>query len=60
MREDAVEDSKPFSEACERNKEAIVGVLRQVLARSQRVLEIGSGTGQHAVFFAAELPQFDD
>lgn len=56
MREDAAEDSKPFSESCERNKEAIVGVLRQVLARSQRVLEIGSGTGQHAVFFAAELP----
>ncbi len=57
LRYDAAEDSKPFSEACERNKEAIVGVLRQVLARSsQRVLEIGSGTGQHAVFFAAELP----
>ena len=56
LRYDAAEDSKPFSEACERNKEAIVGVLRQVLARSQQVLEIGSGTGQHAVFFAAELP----
>lgn len=49
-------DSKPFSEACERNKEPILGVLRQVLAHSHRVLEIGSGTGQHAVFFAAELP----
>ena len=56
MPKDFVEDPKPFSEACERNKEPILGILRQVLARSQRVLEIGSGTGQHAVFFAAELP----
>lgn len=56
MPKDAAEDSKPYSEACERNKEPILGVLRRVLAHSQRVLEIGSGTGQHAVFFAAGLP----
>ena len=48
---------KPFSEACERNQEPILDVLRQVFADRRRVLEIGSGTGQHAVFFGAGLPQ---
>ena len=46
---------KPYSEACERNQEPILEVLRPLLAHSQRILEIGSGTGQHAVFFAAAL-----
>ena len=47
-----------FSEAAERNKDAILAVLREVLpaARKLSVLEIGSGTGQHAVFFASQLP----
>jgi cyclopropane fatty-acyl-phospholipid synthase-like methyltransferase len=45
------------SEACERNKGPILDVLRRELAGSHRVLEIGSGTGQHAVHFAAHLPQ---
>jgi cyclopropane fatty-acyl-phospholipid synthase-like methyltransferase len=44
------------SEACERNKGPILEVLRAELAGSARVLEIGSGTGQHAVYFAAHLP----
>jgi cyclopropane fatty-acyl-phospholipid synthase-like methyltransferase len=44
------------SEACERNKGPILEVLRIELAASHRVLEIGSGTGQHAVHFAAHLP----
>jgi SAM-dependent methyltransferase len=41
-----------FSEACERNKDPILQVLRGAFARSSQVLEIGSGTGQHAVYFA--------
>jgi len=49
-------DVAPLSEACERNKGPILGVLRQVLAESHRVLEIGSGTGQHAVHFSTHLP----
>jgi cyclopropane fatty-acyl-phospholipid synthase-like methyltransferase len=44
------------SEACERNKGPILAVLRSELAASRAVLEIGSGTGQHAVHFATHLP----
>jgi len=47
---------KPFSAACERNRDPILAVLREHFAGSQNVLEIGSGTGQHAVHFAAALP----
>lgn len=47
---------KPFSPACERNREPILSMLKVVLAGSRTVLEIGSGTGQHAVFFADNLP----
>jgi SAM-dependent methyltransferase len=45
------------SEACERNKGPILAVLREELAGTTCVLEVGSGTGQHAVHFAAGLPQ---
>jgi len=48
---------KPFAAACERNKAPILEVLRERFADRRQVLEIGSGTGQHAVFFAAALPQ---
>ncbi len=44
------------SEACERNKGPILAVLGGELAASGSVLEIGSGTGQHAVHFARHLP----
>ncbi len=47
---------KPYSEACEQNKYPILTVLQQYFAEVQTVLEIGSGTGQHAVFFAAQFP----
>ncbi|GAB2536983.1 DUF938 domain-containing protein [Rhodanobacter koreensis] len=50
---------KPFSPSCERNREPILDVLRRHFADRRQVLEIGSGTGQHAVHFAAALPQLD-
>lgn len=49
--------NKQFSSACERNREPILATLRHVFADRKHVLEIGSGTGQHAVFFGAALPQ---
>src|SRR5690606_19323946 len=45
-----------FSEACERNKEPILEILQQEFAHARLVLEIGSGTGQHAVHFARRMP----
>jgi cyclopropane fatty-acyl-phospholipid synthase-like methyltransferase len=48
---------KPFAPACERNREPILAVLRDFFADRRHVLEVGSGTGQHAVRFAAALPQ---
>ena len=48
--------SKPFADSCEQNKGPILDVLRQVFTQPATVLEIGSGTGQHAVFFAQALP----
>jgi cyclopropane fatty-acyl-phospholipid synthase-like methyltransferase len=49
---------KPFAPACERNQLPILAVLERLLPEGsvRDVLEIGSGTGQHAVFFAEKLP----
>lgn len=47
---------KPYAPACERNRDPILDVLRTHFADCRTVLEIGSGTGQHAVHFAAALP----
>jgi hypothetical protein len=47
---------KPYSEACDRNKDSILSVLKIAFADCTQALEIGSGTGQHAVHFARNLP----
>jgi cyclopropane fatty-acyl-phospholipid synthase-like methyltransferase len=47
---------KPFAESCAQNQQVILDVLLDEFANAQHVLEIGSGTGQHAVFFASALP----
>ena len=49
-------DSLPFSQACENNKDFILEVLREAFADRREVLEIASGTGQHASYFAAHMP----
>lgn len=49
-------DMKPFADSCEQNKQPILNILREHLTATQTVLEIGSGTGQHAVYFAQALP----
>lgn len=46
---------KPFSESCVQNREPILAVLRELFADRSHVLEVGSGTGQHAVYFGAGL-----
>ena len=47
---------RPFSAACERNRVPILEILARVFADRKAVLEIGSGTGQHAAYFAPALP----
>ena len=49
-------NAKPFSQACENNKQPILNHLKTVLQDSHDVLEVGSGTGQHAVYFSAHMP----
>ena len=48
--------NKPYSESCDQNREPIGQVLEQFVAGRKSVLEIGSGTGQHAVYFANKFP----
>lgn len=47
---------KPFSQACENNKRPILESIRNTFTSPGTILEIGTGTGQHAVHFAAALP----
>lgn len=48
-------NDKPYSQACENNKQAILEVLGRVFSDAENMLEIGSGTGQHAVSIGAQL-----
>lgn len=47
---------KPYSEACEQNRKPILAVIEPLFRGCSAVLEIGSGSGQHAVYFARKLP----
>lgn len=47
---------KPYAESCEQNRDPILAVLQEVFADRRHVLEIASGTGQHAVYFGQALP----
>ena len=47
---------KPFSPSCEENKEVILNVIQPLFASKKTVLEIASGTGQHAVYFCEKMP----
>lgn len=48
--------NKPYAESCDQNREPILEILRLYLPERHTLLEIGSGTGQHAVYFAPEFP----
>jgi len=47
---------KPYSESCDQNRDPILEVIQPLLKTSKKVLEVGSGTGQHAVYFAKKMP----
>jgi SAM-dependent methyltransferase len=51
-----VSTPKIFSQACENNRQPILDLLLRFFAKTNHVLEVGSGTGQHAAFFAPRLP----
>ncbi|MDP4547127.1 DUF938 domain-containing protein [Marinobacter sp. MDS2] len=46
----------PYSQACENNKAPILEKLQEIFLASGKVLEVGTGTGQHAVHFATAMP----
>ncbi len=48
--------TKPYSESCVQNKDVILSVLAPIVSSCSDVLEIGSGTGQHAIYFADKSP----
>ena len=55
--DDDDDGARRFAPATQRNREPILGVLQKVLPPSGVVLEVASGTGEHAVYFAAALPR---
>ena len=44
-----------FSQSCENNKQAILSILEKAFENNRHILEVGSGTGQHAIHFAEHL-----
>jgi Protein of unknown function (DUF938) len=50
---------KPFSQACENNKDPILQIISRVFCQPTTIWEIGSGTGQHACHFARHLPHIE-
>lgn len=48
--------NKPYSESCDQNKDVILSVISPLFFSLSNVLEIGSGTGQHAIYFAGKMP----
>ncbi len=51
-----IQSHKPYSESCDQNRDPILEVIQPLLKDKKTVLEVGSGTGQHAVYFAKEMP----
>ena len=47
---------KPFSPAAKQNRDAILPILKTEFKHANKVLEVGSGTGQHAIYFARHMP----
>lgn len=48
--------NRPYAESCDQNRDPILAVIQPLLQQHQSVLEIGSGTGQHAIYFGARMP----
>ncbi len=52
-----IPENLPHSSACERNQDVILEVISPYLLQAQSALEIGTGSAQHAVYFAKEFPE---
>ncbi|MFK7794877.1 MAG: DUF938 domain-containing protein [Gammaproteobacteria bacterium] len=50
---------KPFAPAAKENRDVILSVLQQEFKQTKKVLEIGSGTGQHAAYFSQQLAHLE-
>jgi cyclopropane fatty-acyl-phospholipid synthase-like methyltransferase len=48
--------NKPYSESCDQNRDPIYNIIQPLLKDKKNVLEVGSGTGQHAAYFAKRMP----
>jgi len=46
---------KPFAPSCDENRDVILQCIKNLFTEAESLLEIGSGTGQHAVYFAQHL-----